>query len=148
MFASQVEPFTLDESVRHPIGYRLWFPIALRGSIDDLCEGKFAKLPPWKRFLLGGSILGVLIFFFPPLYGEGYNTINTLLAGGDLFQSLTSESLFYNIESRWTIVTFLVLVILFKVFATSATNGGGVPVVSLPPPSSWGASPGLSSPTP
>jgi len=70
------------------------------------------------------------------------------LAGGDLFQSLTSESLFYNIESRWTIVTFLVLVILFKVFATSATNGGGGTGGVFAPPSSWGASPGLSSPTP
>lgn len=127
MFAfSQVEPFTLD---RIPfvilLGIVCGFLSLYVVRSMTWCEGKFAKLPPWKRFLLGGSILGVLIFFFPPLYGEGYNTINTLLAGGDLFQSLTSESLFYNIESRWTIVTFLVLVILFKVFATSATNGGG-----------------------
>ncbi|MGI6572220.1 MAG: chloride channel protein [Fermentimonas sp.] len=127
MFAfSQVEPFTLD---RIPfvilLGIVCGFLSLYVVRSMSWCEGKFAKLPPWKRFLLGGSMLGVLIFFFPPLYGEGYNTINTLLAGGDLFQSLTNESLFYNIESRWSIVTFLVLVILFKVFATSATNGGG-----------------------
>lgn len=70
-------------------------------------------------------MLSVLIFFFPPLYGEGYNTINTLLSGGDGFLSLTNESLFYNIENRWALVVFLVLVVLAKVFATSATNGGG-----------------------
>ena len=67
----------------------------------------------------------LLIFIFPPLYGEGYNTINTLLAGGDTFTNLTNESFFYNLQSKWTIVLFLMLVILFKVFASSATNGGG-----------------------
>jgi CIC family chloride channel protein len=88
-------------------------------------ENIFHGMAQWKRFLLGGGILSVLIFFFPPLYGEGYNTINTLLASGDGFLSLTKESFFYNQESRWAIVLFLLLVILFKVFATSATNGGG-----------------------
>jgi Chloride channel protein EriC len=89
------------------------------------CEELFHKLPHWKRFLVGGTLLSVLIFLFPPLFGEGYNTIEALLAGGNSFHSLTNESFFYNLESRWTIVVFLVLVILFKVFATSATNGGG-----------------------
>ena len=127
MFAfSQVEPFTLD---RIPfvilLGIVCGFLSLYVVRSMTWCEGKFAKLPPWKRFVLGGSMLGILIFLFPPLYGEGYNTINTLLAGGDQFQSLTNESLFYNIENPWAIVIFLVLVILFKVFATSATNGGG-----------------------
>ncbi len=127
MFAfSQVEPFTLE---RIPfvilLGIVCGFLSLYVVRSMSWCEGKFATLPPWKRFVLGGSMLSVLIFFFPPLYGEGYNTINTLLAGGDQFRLLTSESLFYNIESPWAIVLFLVLVILFKVFATSATNGGG-----------------------
>jgi CIC family chloride channel protein len=127
MFAfSQVEPFMLD---RIPfvilLGIICGFLSLYVVRSMSWCEGKFAKLPPWKRFVLGGSMLGILIFLFPPLYGEGYNTINTLLAGGDQFQSLTNESLFYNIENPWAIVIFLVLVILFKVFATSATNGGG-----------------------
>ncbi len=127
MFAfSQVEPFQLD---RIPfvilLGIVCGFLSLYVVRSMSWCEGKFAKLPPWKRFVLGGSMLGILIFLFPPLYGEGYNTINTLLAGGDQFQSLTNESLFYNIENPWAIVLFLVLVILFKVFATSATNGGG-----------------------
>jgi CIC family chloride channel protein len=89
------------------------------------CEGIFRKLPYYKRFLLGGVILSVLIFFFPPLYGEGYNSINALLAGGDSFESLMNESFFYNMETSWGVVLFLGLVIVFKVFATSATNGGG-----------------------
>ncbi len=127
MFAfTQVEPFLLD---------RIPFVILLGTVCGFLslyvvramtwCEGVFHKLPPWKRFMLGGGMLSVLIFLFPPLYGEGYNTINTLLSGGDDFLSLTNESFFYNIENRWTIVVFLTLVVVFKVFATSATNGGG-----------------------
>ena len=70
-------------------------------------------------------MLSVLIFFFPPLFGEGYNTINILLEGGESFRNLTNESFFYNLKSSWAIIVFLVLVVLFKVFATSATNGGG-----------------------
>ena len=127
MFAySQVEPFMLNR-----IPYVILLGI-LCGFISlyviramSWCEGIFHKLSHWKKFLLGGTLLSILIFLFPPLFGEGYNTINTLLAGGDSFRSLTNESFFYNMESRWTIVVFLVLVILFKVFATSATNGGG-----------------------
>ncbi len=88
-------------------------------------EDLFRKLSPLKRFMLGSITLSVLIFFFPPLYGEGYGTINTLLEGGDSFNSLTNESFFYNMKGRWPIVGFLSLVLLFKVFATSATNGGG-----------------------
>lgn len=127
MFAfSQMEPFLLDR-----IPY-----VILLGIVCGLlslyvvrsmswCEGIFHRLSHWKRFMLGGAMLSVLIFFFPPLYGEGYNTINTLLAGGDGFLTLTNESLFYNMESRWVVVIFLIFVVLFKVFATSATNGGG-----------------------
>ena len=127
MFAfSQVEPFMLN---------RIPFVILLGifcGFISlyvirtmSWCESLFSKLSHGNKFLLGGTLLSILIFLFPPLFGEGYNTINTLLAGGDSFRSLTNESFFYNLESRWAIVVFLVLVILFKVFATSATNGGG-----------------------
>lgn len=88
-------------------------------------EGFFSRLPYWKKFILGGTMLSLLIFFFPPLYGEGYNTINILLAGDYQFDTLTNESFFHEFESDWTIVIFLFLVVLFKVFATSATNGGG-----------------------
>lgn len=89
------------------------------------CENIFHKLSPWRRFLLGGVTLSLLIFFFPPLFGEGYHTIETLLEGGDSFHILTNESYFYNWKSPWSAIIFLALVVLFKVFATSATNGGG-----------------------
>ena len=127
MFAySQVEPFMLN---RIPyvilLGIFCGFISLYVIRAMSWCEVVFRKLSHWNKFLLGGTLLSILIFLFPPLFGEGYNTINTLLAGGDSFRSLTNESFFYNLESRWTIVVFLLLVILFKVFATSATNGGG-----------------------
>lgn len=127
MFAfTLVEPFILDRIPYVIIlgilcGFVSLYVIRTMGWLEDI----FHNLPSWKRFLLGGVLLSILIFFFPPLYGEGYNTINTLLAGGDSFLSLMNESFFHNIASRWAIVGFLVPVIIFKVFATSATNGGG-----------------------
>jgi len=68
--------------------------------------------------------LSVLIFIFPPLYGEGYDTIESLLDGQ--FLSLMDHSAFIGIkDSYWGIIIFLGLILLTKVFATSATNGGG-----------------------
>lgn len=127
MFAfTLLEQFTLDR-----IPYVILLGI-LCGLISlyvirvmSWCESIFHKLSPWRKFLLGGITLSVLIFFFPPLFGEGYHTIETLLEGGASFQSLTNESYFYNWKSPWSVIVFLILVLLFKVFATSATNGGG-----------------------
>ncbi|MDH6358870.1 chloride channel protein [Parabacteroides sp. PF5-9] len=88
-------------------------------------EGVFRKLNVyWKKFLLGGVLLSVLIFLFPPLYGEGYDTIGSLLNGQ--FANIMDKSLFYEWNSSyWGILVFLVLILLTKVFASSATNGGG-----------------------
>ena len=88
-------------------------------------EGMYRSLGTyWKKFLLGGVMLSVLIFIFPPLYGEGYDTITSLLNGQ--FVDLMDNSMFYNLnETYWGIVIFLVLILLTKVFASSATNAGG-----------------------
>lgn len=88
-------------------------------------ENIFSKKPYWIRFTMGGTILSLLIFFFPPLFGEGYNSIEILLAGGDQFKELLNGSFFYSLQSRWGIVIFLGLILVFKIFATSATTGGG-----------------------
>ena len=79
----------------------------------------------YPRLLLGGSVLAVLIYFFPPLYGEGYATIGTLLSGhaGEDVDSVLNNSLFYG-HSEYLLL-YLGLIILLKVFATTATNGGG-----------------------
>lgn len=78
----------------------------------------------WKKFLLGGAMLSVLLFLFPPLYGEGYGTITSLLNGQ--FSHLMDTSPFYNLDiSYWSILLFLSAILLVKVFASSATNAGG-----------------------
>ena len=79
----------------------------------------------YAKLALGCSVLAVLIYFFPPLYGEGYNTIAVLLHGNasGSVDSVLNNSLFYG-HSDYLLV-YLGLIILLKVFATTATNGGG-----------------------
>ena len=73
---------------------------------------------------VGGVTLSVLIFLFPPMYGEGYDTISELLNGK--FDRIMDTSLFYGLnDTYWGILIFLSLILLFKVFASSATNAGG-----------------------
>ena len=87
-------------------------------------EQVFGKLRhPAARLALGGVGLAVLIYFFPPLYGEGYGTISLLLSGDAHASEVMNNSFFYGHET--SLVTYLVLIILVKVFATTATNGGG-----------------------
>lgn len=88
-------------------------------------EGVYRRLGVyWKKFLLAGITLSVLIFLFPPLYGEGYDTITSLLNGQ--FSHIMNKSLFYGFsDSYWGIIVFLGLILLTKVFASSATNAGG-----------------------
>jgi chloride channel protein, CIC family len=79
---------------------------------------------PYSKLAIGGIMLSVLIFFFPPLYGEGYDTISALLNGNS--HSVLDRSFFLNLgNSPWVIVIYLSLIVGFKIFATAATNGAG-----------------------
>lgn len=93
--------------------------------VMNMMENVFKKIgTPWKKTLVGGLILSGLIFLFPPLFGEGYSSIIDLL-GGDP-SSIANGSIFYgDKDDVWFITIFIGLIILTKVFATSATNGGG-----------------------
>lgn len=91
------------------------------------CEGVFSKLKkhPYAKLALGGVMLSTLIALFPVLYGEGYHSINILLNGKTAadWNQIMNNSLFYG-HSQLLIV-YVTLVVMTKVFATSATNGGG-----------------------
>lgn len=82
--------------------------------------GKIKK--PLYKFLLGASILGILIYFFPAMYGEGYGVIDQLINHASA-EEITQHSLFYGGQTN--LLIYLSLVLGFKVFATTATNGGG-----------------------
>lgn len=89
-------------------------------------EGIFRKYSnPYVKLMIGGSMLSVLIFLFPSLYGEGYDTIHMLLNGTNThdWDMVMNNSIFYGYGGL--LLLYLALVVLFKVFATSATNGGG-----------------------
>ncbi len=76
------------------------------------------------KTVVGGLTLGLLIFVFPPLYGEGYDVIGDLINGNSLKAFEVSPLSFLG-HSAWVIVAYFVLVILLKVVASVATNGGG-----------------------
>jgi len=76
------------------------------------------------RLLLGGLGLGILIYLIPPLYGEGYNVINNLLAE-DYLEALGTN--FFNdyLDNIWIVIILLAGLVIFKILATSLTFGAG-----------------------
>lgn len=88
------------------------------GSVFDKMQNGHTKL------IVGGVILGVLIFFLPPLYGEGYSSVNACLHGD--FSYLFNNTLYYDYKDSMLAVFVLFLIILiFKVIATAVTFGSG-----------------------
>ena len=91
------------------------------------CEDVFARFKdkPYVRLAIGGTVLSLLIFLFPALYGEGYSSINLLLNGRTEadWNQILDNSLFAGQGTM--LIPFIALVLLTKVIATSATNGGG-----------------------
>ena len=87
-------------------------------------EGIFGKIHShWTKFMMGAIILGALIYFFPAMYGEGYDVIHQMIneASPD---EIMHNTLFYG-GGQSGLLTYLGLVVLLKVFASTATNGGG-----------------------
>ena len=126
-FFVQSEPFTMS---RVPFFIALGIFCGLVSlyftRVMNMMERLFNKKlnVQWKKTLVGGSILAGLVFLFPPLYGEGYGSINSLLNGDP--SSIVDGSIFYPDRGRvWFIILYIGLIILLKAFATSATNGGG-----------------------
>lgn len=88
-------------------------------------EKSFKKIDKWwVRWITGGAVLGMLIFFFPALYGEGYEAVNTFMKGD--YSPLFNGSPFYDFQdSIWIVFLLFILVLFFKVVATATTFGAG-----------------------
>ena len=91
-------------------------------SLEDVFR-KYSS--PYVKLLIGGATLSILIYLFPSLYGEGYELIELLLNGRGPadWDTAMDSSLFYGHGNL--LLLYLALVLIFKVFASTATNGGG-----------------------
>lgn len=88
-------------------------------------ESRFSAMKNWfVRLLIGALTLGILIFIFPPLWGEGYTSINSVFnnQGADL---LNNSMFFQWKDNPYVVLLVLAGILIFKVFAMSATTGSG-----------------------
>lgn len=78
----------------------------------------------WRKWLYAGLTLGILIFLFPPLYGEGHGSFGSLMTGHTA--ELFDNSLFYSFsDADWFLLIYLIAIMLFKVVAMATTNAAG-----------------------
>ena len=90
-----------------------------------LLEDKIKSIErPIVRWAISASCLGLLIFLFPPLFGEGYEYLHELLNGGTI--DLEGQTILaFFLKSSWLVPVFFLLVLLLKVFSMAFTNAGG-----------------------
>jgi CIC family chloride channel protein len=88
-------------------------------------EEGFRKLDSfWKKLVVGSLALSALIYLLPPLYGEGYSSINYLLSLEH--EKLLENSLFFDFRhNEYFVLAYLALIVILKLVATAATNGAG-----------------------
>lgn len=93
--------------------------------VINMMEGFYSSIKnTWVRAVTGGAILAILIFIFPPLYGEGYDVI-TLMINGDAGSALNGSFFYNDRNTAWVISLYVLGLTLAKAFATSSTNGAG-----------------------
>ncbi|HHT03294.1 MAG TPA: chloride channel protein [Bacteroidales bacterium] len=85
---------------------------------------KFKPLKVWRKVVVGGLSLGVLIFLFPPLFGEGYPALAVLLDSDT--NTLFNNTIFYPYrENEWMLLGILLAIIMLKSIATAVTTSAG-----------------------
>ena len=106
------------------------------GLFCAMCSVYFTRMTLWledkiksikrpiARWAISASCLGLLIFLFPPLFGEGYGYLHELLNGGTI--DLEGQTvLAFFLRRAWLVPLFFLMVLLLKVFSMSFTNAGG-----------------------
>lgn len=116
----------------HNIGYYILLGV-LAGFVSILYARNFRavenyfhqkKMKMYNKALLGASLLAVMIFFFPTLFGEGYESIKTLSSSNP--NILLENTLLDNYKNEeWVLLLFVGVTLLFKSIATGLTLGSG-----------------------
>jgi CIC family chloride channel protein len=93
--------------------------------MNEMTEKLFQSYKsPYPKAIVGGLVLGALIFIIPPLYGEGYGVVEHLLKGD--YTHILDNSLFEDkVNDPWFILILAAGIVFIKVFATSITVGAG-----------------------
>lgn len=123
---SQIQPFDLKNLPFYAIlGLFTGFVSLYFVRMNNLTEDLLKKIGNGiHRMFFAGILLGLLIFIFPSLYGEGYNALIFLLSGeGD--KVITSGLFSGDYDSTWTVIFVAGLIVLTKVIAMALTNGAG-----------------------
>ncbi len=94
-------------------------------NVNEKVGALYKKLDKqYKKWIVGGVIIGLLIYIFPPLYGEGYEGITALMNGEP--RKLFDNSLFYSFRNtEWVVILFILATMLFKVIAMASTTAAG-----------------------
>lgn len=94
-------------------------------SVNSLVGGFFKGIKnQYKKWIIAAATLGVLMFIFPPLYGEGHSSFETLMGGHT--SELFDNTLFAKFShTDWVLLIYLVAIMLFKVIAMATTNAAG-----------------------
>ena len=94
-------------------------------EVYDRIQKFFDKLKsPIKKLIVGGIGIGILVFFIPPLYGEGFDVINNLIVGNP--EKALENNLFQmDLTNIWVVVLLLIGLMLFKIIASAFTFGAG-----------------------
>jgi chloride channel protein, CIC family len=92
---------------------------------NEFVEDRFRKIKKYYiRIITGGISLGVLIFVFPSLFGEGYPVLQEVLKGKGY--ELINYDLFQNLKDEyWFLLLIIFLILVFKAIATAITTGSG-----------------------
>jgi CIC family chloride channel protein len=94
-------------------------------EVYDRIQKLFDKIDsPIKRLLIGGTGLGVLVYFIPPLYGEGFEVINNLIAGNPE-EALKNNFMHLDLTNVWVVILLLIGLVFFKIIASALTFGAG-----------------------
>ncbi|MFI3332299.1 MAG: chloride channel protein [Rikenellaceae bacterium] len=123
---TEADGFNLNEI---PLFILLGITCGLMGyfltNINERVGALYKKLnKQYKKWIVGGLIIGLLIYIFPPLYGEGYEGITALMNGEP--RKLFDNSLFYAFKDiDWVVILFVLATMLFKVIAMASTTAAG-----------------------